>query len=63
FSSGNYENGYPTGTWTFFDTKGRKVTEGELVQGVRTGVWKVFSRQGRVIKIEVYENGELIEEL
>ena len=60
FSEGNYQNGYPEGTWTFYDERERVLTKGVLQKGIKQGPWDIFSKSGRVIETERYLNGELI---
>ena len=63
FSEGPYKNGLPNGNWTFFDERGRKLSTGKLENGIKEGGWNIYAKNGKLIRIEVYEKGELIDEV
>lgn len=61
YSEGPYKDGLPNGEWTFFDEKERKLMAGKLVNGVKEGNWMIYARSGRVIRVEAFSNGEMID--
>ncbi len=63
FSEGPYKKGLPNGKWTFFDERGRKLSAGELINGLKDGGWNIYAKNGKFIRIEMYDNGELTNEV
>ena len=53
---GQYRNGFREGTWAF-----RKLgIVGKYREGLKHGKWKYYD-QGRLVRIEKYRNGELVQ--
>lgn len=60
--TGEYENGFKKGTWTYtYKGTGTIKAVGEYVKGVKEGEWKYYDKKENLIKTEVYKNGKLPE--
>jgi len=57
-----YVNGEMEGEWKHYYDNGQLEMEGKYANGKEEGEWKYYLKDGNVDKIEVYEDGELVDE-
>ena len=61
--SGGFKNGKKNGEWLFYYENGQLYFRHQRYKGKRHGIFEKYNEDGSVIKIEHYENGELIKAL
>ncbi|HSN50564.1 MAG TPA: hypothetical protein VLR52_04980, partial [Bacteroidales bacterium] len=57
---GQLENGFKTGTWTYFYPNGQKKMEGSYKDGQKEGNWISWKINGQQEKMEIFKTGKIM---